>query len=218
MLHKLPKFDPMVVVGLSLSPRIMHIDDSSADDDEDNGDIAIVRKKAKVNNDVPPQGSNMEQPEGMKKAKLLKKFEDASVAVAASPFDSLSNNGSNILADNSNATKDLVVAFKASASLKRDELWMRTHDKWMKMATMDMSCGKQDMALMMMQKIQFDDDQATSNNSPPTTIARAALSPAFVDVSAGERTIPNEVEVMATEQEGIDKNSEETAPAPPAEV
>jgi hypothetical protein len=60
--------------------------------------------------------------------------------------------------------------------------------------------------------------KTTSNNSPPTTIARAALSPSFVDVSAGERTIPNEVEVMATEQEGIDKNSEETAPAPPAEV
>jgi hypothetical protein len=39
-----------------------------------------------------------------------------------------------------------------------------------------------------------------------------------VDVSAGERTIPNEVEVMATEQEEIDKNSEETAPAPSAEV
>jgi hypothetical protein len=172
-----------------------------------------------VNNDVPPQGSNMQRPMGMKKAKLMKKFEDAaSVAVAASPFDSLSNDGSNILADMSNATKDLVLAFKANASLKRDELRMRTHDKWMKMATMYMSCGMQDMALMMMQKIQDDDDQATSNNSPPTIIAKAALSPAFVDVSAGERTIPNEVEVMATAQEGIDKKSEETAPAPPAEV
>jgi hypothetical protein len=130
----------------------MHIDDSSADDDdEDNGNIAIVKKKAKVNNDVPSlQGSNMQRPMGMKKAKLMKKFEDASVAVAALPFDSLYNNGSNILADMSNATKDLVVAFKANASLKRDELRMRTQDKWMKMATMYMSCGKQDMALMMM--------------------------------------------------------------------
>jgi hypothetical protein len=124
VLHKLPKFDPMVVVGLSSLPRIMHVDDSSADDDEDNGDIAIVRKKATVNNDVPPQGSNMQRPMGMKKAKLMKKFEDASVAVAALPFDSLSNNGSNILADMSNATEDLVVAFKANASLKRDELRM----------------------------------------------------------------------------------------------
>ncbi len=106
VLHKLPKFDPMVVVGLSSLPKIMHVDDSSADDDEDNGDIAIVRKKAKVNDDVPPQGSNMQRPMGMKKAKLMK-FEDASVAAAAaSPFDSLSNNGSNILADMSNATKD----------------------------------------------------------------------------------------------------------------
>ena len=207
----------MVVVGATSSPRIVHGDDSSADDNDNNEDVTIVRKKAKVNNDVPPQGSNMLQPMGMKKAKLLTKFEDSSVAVAL-PFDLLvSNIGSNILADMSNA-KDLVLAFKANASLKRDELQMRTHDKWMKMATMYMSCGKQDMALMMMQKIQDDDDQATSNNSPPRTIARAVLSPAFVDVSAGERTIPNEVEVMATEQEGIDKNSEETAPAPPAEV
>jgi hypothetical protein len=44
---------------------------------------------------------------GMKKAKLMKKFEDLLVAVAALPFDSLvSNSGSNILADMSNATKD----------------------------------------------------------------------------------------------------------------
>ena len=55
----------------------------------------------------------MQQPMGMKKAKLMKKFEDLSVAVAALPFDSLtSNNGSNILADMSNATKDLVVNTK----------------------------------------------------------------------------------------------------------
>ncbi len=194
-------FDPMVVVGATSSPRIVHGDDSSADDNDNNEDVTIVRKKAKVNNDVPPQGSNMLQPMGMKKAKLLTKFEDSSVAVAL-PFDLLvSNIGSNILADMSNA-KDLVLAFKANASLKRDELQMRTHDKWMKMATMYMSCGKQDMAMMMMQKIQDEDDQAASySNSPPRTIARAAQCPAFMDVSAGERIIPNEVEVMATEQE-----------------
>jgi hypothetical protein len=109
----------------------MHGDDSSADDDEDNEDVTIVRKKAKLNNDVPPQGSNMhQQPMSKKKAKLMKKFEDESVAVAAMPFDSLSNNASNILTDMSNAMKDKVVALKANASLKRDQFWMRTHDKW----------------------------------------------------------------------------------------
>ena len=154
VMHKLPKFDPMVVVGAASSPRNVHGDDYSADDNDNNKDVTIVKKKAKVNNDVPPQGSNMQRPMGMKKTKLMKKFEELSVAVAASPFDSLvSNNSSNILADMSNATKDLVVAFKANASLKRNKLRMRTHDKWTKMAAMCMSCGKQDMALMMMHKI-----------------------------------------------------------------
>ena len=128
MLHKLPKFDPMVVVGATSSPRNVHGDDSTADDNDDNEDVTIVRKKAKVNNDVPPQGSNMQQPMGMKKAKLMKKFEDASVTVAALPIDDLvSNKGSNIQADMPNATKDLVVAFKAQAYLKPDESQMRTH-------------------------------------------------------------------------------------------
>ena len=195
VLHMLPKFDPMVVVGVTSSSRKVHVDDSSADDNDNNKDLTIVRKKAKVNNDVPPRGSNMQQPMGMKKAKKMKKFENLSVAVVGSPLDSLvSNSRSNILADMSNATNNLVEAFKANASLKRDELQMRTHDKWMKMATMNMSCGKQDMALMMMQKIQDDDSQAASNsNSPPRTIARAALCPAFMDISAGKCTIPNEV-------------------------
>ena len=76
---------------------------------------------------------------------------------------------------------------------------------------MYMSCGKQDMAPMMMQKMQDDDDQAASNsNSPPRTIARAAQYPAFMDVSAGEHTIPNEVEVMATE---LEENNQVTATA-----
>ncbi len=122
MLHKLPKFDPaMVVAGATPLPTNVNGDDSSADDNGNNEDVTIVRKKAKVNNDVPPQGSNLQRPMGIKKAKLMKMFEDASVAVAASPFDSLvSNNGSNILADMPSATKDIVVAFKANASLKRD--------------------------------------------------------------------------------------------------
>jgi hypothetical protein len=99
VLDKLPKFNPMVVAGATSSPRNVHGDDSSADDYDNTEDVTNDRKKAKVNNDMPRQGSNMQRPMGMKKAKLMKKFEDLSVAVAASPFDSLvSHNGSNILA------------------------------------------------------------------------------------------------------------------------
>jgi hypothetical protein len=43
----------MVVVGATSSPRNVHGDDSTADDNDDNEDVTIVRKKAKVNNDVP---------------------------------------------------------------------------------------------------------------------------------------------------------------------
>ena len=40
------------------------------------------------------------------------------------------------------AIKDLVVAFKANASLKRDMLSMTTLDKWMKRAIIYISCGQ----------------------------------------------------------------------------
>ncbi len=76
MLHKLPKFDPMVVVGARTScPRNVHGDNSSADDNDINKDVTIVRKKAKVNNDVPPQGSNMQQQQQQRRStsKIMKK-------------------------------------------------------------------------------------------------------------------------------------------------
>ena len=80
---------------------------------------------------------------GMKKVKFMKKIvEDAGtlpLIVGASslvPFDSTINSSSILLAEMSNASKILVIAFNANASLKCDELRMRTHDKWMKMATM----------------------------------------------------------------------------------
>ncbi len=36
VLHKLQKFDPMVVVGATSSPRNVHGDDASADDNDNN--------------------------------------------------------------------------------------------------------------------------------------------------------------------------------------
>jgi hypothetical protein len=144
VLHKLPKFDPMVAGSATLTP--CDADSLSDENEEVHEGFAIVSRgatrKRKVNNNVPPQGSSMERPMGMTKAKLIKKMEDAGGTLSSivgasslSPFDSI-NNGSSILTEMSNATKDLVVAFKANASLKRDQLRMKTHDKWMKMASM----------------------------------------------------------------------------------
>ena len=76
VLHKLPKFDPaMVVAGATPLPTNVNGDDSSADDNGNNEDVTIVRKKAKVNNDVPPQGSNMQQQQQQRRStsKIMKK-------------------------------------------------------------------------------------------------------------------------------------------------
>jgi hypothetical protein len=56
------------------------------------------------------------------------------------------------------------------------------------------------MALMFMQRYKMTTIRPQVQ-LPPRTIARAALCPASMDLSAEERTIPSEVEVMATEPE-----------------
>ena len=74
----------------------------------------------------------------MKKAKLMQKLENAgtlsSNVVGASSLLQLYSitNSNSIQAEMSNTTRDLLAAFKAKVSLKRDELRMRTHDKLMK--------------------------------------------------------------------------------------
>ena len=79
---------------------------------------------------------------GMKKAKLLKKLEDAGVLSSTTTgmfLDPVSGSRNNeeesVIADMSSATKELVSVLKAATSLKQDEARMRKHDKWMKMIT-----------------------------------------------------------------------------------
>jgi hypothetical protein len=55
--------------------------------------------------------------------------------------------GNAILSEMLSATKNVVAAFKVNTSLKSDEICMKTHDKWMKIASMYISCVKQDVAL-----------------------------------------------------------------------
>jgi hypothetical protein len=64
---------------------------STGPDDEDDEDEEFIpesahkRKVTLVNNSAPPQGSNMERPMGMKKAKLIKKLEDSGVLSSVAP-------------------------------------------------------------------------------------------------------------------------------------
>ena len=69
-----------------------------------------------------------------------------------------------------NATKHIVIAFKANASLKRDELRMRTHD----------ASGVQHLEASSMAFMEINEDEN-----------RAA-----VGEDAGGLTMPNEVQVV----------------------
>ncbi len=48
---------------------------------------------------------------------------------------------------------------KAATSNKQDELRMRTHEKWMNMASIYATCGQHDLALGTITKIEHDEDQ-----------------------------------------------------------
>ncbi len=62
---------------------------------------------------------------------------------------------------------------KAATSNKQAELRMRTHEIWMKMASIYATCGQHDLALATMKKIEDDEDQlaaskaAAQNHDPP---------------------------------------------------
>jgi len=145
-----------------------------------------AHKKTKatlVNNSAPPQGSNMERPMGMKKAKLLKKkLENTGVLSSTTTglfSDSVSDSRntaeeeSSMIADMSSATKELVVSvMKAATSLKQEDARMRKHEKWMKMASIYAACGQHNLALAMMKKIEDDDDQLAASEAACKETAR----------------------------------------------
>ncbi len=149
ILHKLPKLDPTVLPPTKASsPQSTNLDTlhrTGPDDDDEEfiPESAHKKKVTLVNNSATPQGSNMERPMRMKKAKLIKKLEDSGVLLSvAAPglltdlFDSRNAEEENkMMADMSSATKELVSVLKAAPSNKQDKLRMRTHEKWMKMAS-----------------------------------------------------------------------------------
>ncbi len=63
------------------------------------------------------------------------------------------------------ATKELVSVLKADTSNTQEVLRMRTHEKWMKMASIYATCGQHDLALATMKKIEDDEDQLAASKA-----------------------------------------------------
>jgi hypothetical protein len=134
VLHKLPKFDPMVSgTEESSTPVVAGSDDTSDEDNyfdtkTDEDDAMSKRtsrsstgsnKKRRVNNSEPAQGSKISRPIGMKKAKKLAKLE----AEERSRNFPLATAGA-VEASNGIATiaKELVAVFKTNATMKQQDI------------------------------------------------------------------------------------------------
>ncbi len=133
VLQKLPKFDP--IVGVARSVKTSATIDSPSDllvepDADDKNDGSSAAKK--VNNSGQPQGSDLARSIGMKKAKKLEKVRSSSKASIDPSARTVGVVANELLVDMSAATKDLVASFKASSSMKHENLTARKHDKWMK--------------------------------------------------------------------------------------
>ena len=172
ILHKLPKFDPMLAVTKDSSPS-SYLGVGGATDKNDNRSMGLEsnvvtttpptggskqqdgRTKKKVNNDAPAQGSKLTRPIGMKKAKKLAKLEDETARMnkqsgAASMPGTFATATESIMG----VTQDLVAAFKANTVLKEQELQARREDKWMRMAEMYFACGEKEKGLALLARME----------------------------------------------------------------
>jgi No apical meristem-associated C-terminal domain len=172
VVHKLPKFDPMVQKKYTAEPRIQSPGDISDSDDGNNGDRDYVVKKPptssnkkKVNNSAPPQGSAMSRPIGMKKAKEIEKLKTGRSQAHAIELTGITGFDNASLAEMSAATKELVAAVKANTSLKREDLDARQHSKWMRMAEIYMGIGENEKAMAILSKIEEADAAGTMSTT-----------------------------------------------------
>ncbi len=169
MLHKLPKFDPMVSGTEESSSHVVAgskflLDDTSDEEnyfdtktDEDdamskrtNRSSTGSAKKRRVNNSVPAQGSKISRPIGMEKAKKLAKLEaerSRSVPLAAAGVVEASNGMATI-------AKEMVTVFKANATMKQHDIDSRRDKKWMKMAAMYFKIGEKEMGMALLARIE----------------------------------------------------------------
>jgi hypothetical protein len=160
VVHKLPKFDPMItssVVSHSSSPRDVADDDGS---NPSTGDVVSTPPRPRnVTNTAPAQGSKLARPLGMKKAKKLAKLEQSARNQRATVTSSVAASASaeTLLEDKTEmigVTKELVAVFKANTMLKEKDLQARQEERLMRMAEMYMSAGQKEKALALLAKIE----------------------------------------------------------------
>ena len=104
-----------------------------------------------------------------------------------------------VVVDMSSTTKDLVAALDLTTLLKKDELKMRQHEKWMKMASFYVSIGEKDCALTLMAKIEGNDaameqSQSAGYSTPHKEPEAVQEAPAPSD--AGEVVDDDNMEVV----------------------
>ncbi len=161
VLHKLPKFDPMVSGTEDSSSQAVagskFLADNTSDDenyadtktDDDDGmskrtnrsSTGSNKKTRKVNNSEPAQGRKVSRPIGRKKAKKLAKLEAERSRSVVEP------NGMVMM------TKELDAVFKANA-MKQQNIDARRDQKWMKMAEMYFKVGEKEKGMALLARIE----------------------------------------------------------------
>ncbi|KAI2502811.1 No apical meristem-associated C-terminal domain [Fragilaria crotonensis] len=212
ILHKLPKFDPMLVLNDSSPSSYLGVgaaadDDSSSMGCQSNAVVATTpptgvskhqqqegrTKKKRVNNDAPAaQGSNMARPIGMKKAKKLAKLEVETARTNKQSASVASMPGTFAAATESimGVTQDLVAAFKANADLKQRVLQAKTEDKWMRMAEMYFANGEKEKGLALLARME----EGSMIARPPAD----NVPPSSIDVLDASSEMYSAIEVMDT--------------------
>ena len=177
VLRKLPKFDPMLSGTEDSSPPAVVASAvyNTSDDEDDVEDTAETernnrsstgfKKKRKVNNSEPEQGSKVSRPIGMKKAKKLAKLE-------AKRSRSVRLTATGVVNELATVTKELVPVFKsANAALKQQDIEARRDKKWMKMAEMYFKVGEKEKGMAIVARIEeADEGKHTSATVQSTTI------------------------------------------------
>jgi hypothetical protein len=207
VLHKLPKFDPMLLIMNNSSPSSYL--GVGADDDSSTGHQSNVvtatppmgvskegTRKKKVNNAAPAQGSKLARPIGMKKAKKLAKLEDETARKkqsVASGVASMPGTFTTATEGIMGVTQDLVAAFKANTVLKEQDLQARREDKWMRIAEMYFSCGEKEKGLALLARME--------GTGP------ADVPPSSIDVDAASSEMYSAIEVLDTNAPAQEKSS-----------
>ena len=192
VVHKLPKFDPMIASVVSHSSPA-----GSADDDSIPSDVVRNAPRPRnVTNTAQAQGSKLARPVGMKKAKKLANLEQsslkqqrASTGVTSTLMPGPTSSAAALLEDKTEmigVTKELVAVFKVNTMLKQKDLQARQEERWMRMAEMYMSAGQKEKGLALLANLE------------ESTSAISADVPSAINVEEGDKNLKDDTNSVLT--------------------